>query len=77
MLNTNANDVVKLKQQYKETVDKLSIIARASDINIDKAVELFGMNASDIRETFLNACKLLNKSKDYLNKKLNETIIDL
>lgn len=69
--------IIDKKTNYENVATKLCELGRTANKNIDKAVELFGTNATEIRDTFQDACVLLYDCVNFLNKKLEETVINL
>lgn len=76
-MEKSVKSIVEKKAEYEKVAKKLCDLGRTANKNMDSAVELFGTNATEIRDTFQDACVLLYECVNFLNKKLEETVINL
>lgn len=76
-MEKTAKEVVELRDKHNDTANKLAGLRLTVHNNIDKAVELFGVNATDLENIFTQACTMLFKTAENLDKKLKNTIIEL
>lgn len=76
-MERTAKEVVELRDKHNNVATQLAKLRLTVYNNIDKAVELFGVNATDLEDIFTQACAMLFKTAETLDKKLNNTIIEL
>ena len=76
-MEKTAKEVVELRDKHNAVANKLAQLRLTAHNNIDKAVELFGVNATDLEDIFTQACTMLFKTAENLDKKLKNTIIEL
>ena len=76
-MEKTAKEVVELRDKHNNVGHQLATLRLKINNNIDKAVELFGVNATDLGNIFTQACTMLFQTAETLDKKLKNTIIDL
>ena len=76
-MEKTAKEVVELRDKHNNVANQLANLRLTVHNNIDKAVELFGVNATDLESIFTQACTMLFKTAENLDKKLKNTIIEL
>lgn len=72
-----AKELTELKNEYCKVASKICDFGICVNNDKDTATKLFNTNATELYETFQNACILLYKTANLLNRKLEETIITL
>ena len=77
MEKKTAKEVVELRNKHNNVASQLASLRLTIHNNIDKAVELFGINATDLENIFTQACAMIFKTAENLDKKLKDTIIEL
>ena len=76
-MEKTAKEVVELRDKHNAVANQLAQLRLTVHNNIDKAVELFGVNATDLEDIFTQACTMLFRTVENLDKKLKNTIIEL
>ena len=76
-MEKTAKEVVELRDKHNEVATQLAQLRMTVHNNIDQAVELFDVNATDLESIFTQACTMLFKTAENLDKKLKNTIIEL
>lgn len=76
-MEKTAKEVVELRDKHNDIASKLAKLRLTVHDNIGKAVELFGVNATDLEDIFTQACTMLFKTAENLDKKLKNTMIEL
>ena len=76
-MEKTAKEVAELRDRHNNVAMQLANLRLTAHKNIDKAVELFGVNATDLENIFTQACTMLFTTAENLDKKLKNTIIEL
>lgn len=76
-MERTAKEVVELRDKCNKMASKLADLLLTVHRNIDGAVVLFGINATNLEDIFIQASKLLYDNAKMLDKKLTNTMIEL
>ena len=76
-MEKTAKEVVELRDKYNNVGHQLATLRLTIHNNIDEAVAFFGVNVTDLENVFTQACTMLFKTAENLDKKLKNTIIEL